>query len=416
MSNPNQANINTFLTGTYSANLTTTFTDIVKNPLNSNALVKVKNISFTNFSETLSATVSVRYFNAAFNNNIFINDKFTIAAKSTRQLISNDISINLNEGEYIQANTNLNNSNVNAVVRFDDLSESTNYTGILASSSYPLTVNYLVVAGGGGGGTGAGGAGGFITGSTVVGSARTEYAITVGGGGRGANSLVFSTSGSNSSIGLSPAITSTGGGYGGTVSPTSSENSGAPGGSGGGGGNWSGAKPGGSGNTPPTSPAQGCPGGSGVEAYAGGGGGGASAAGTNAPSSGIGGVGGDGRSSSISGSPVCYAGGGGGGSTTGQPAKSGGNGGGGAGGVGTSTLNGIPGTQNTGGGGGGAGRDSSSGANIGQAGAGGSGIAILSYPGQQRATGGTITCAAGNTIHTFTSSGNLTFSAFCFFS
>jgi hypothetical protein len=43
-------------------------------------------------------------------------------------------------------------------------------------------------------------------------------------------------------------------------------------------------------------------------------------------------------------------------------------------------------------------------------GAGGSGIVIISYLGPQRATGGTITCVAGNTIHTFTGSGNICFS------
>jgi hypothetical protein len=39
---------------------------------------------------------------------------------------------------------------------------------------------------------------------------------------------------------------------------------------------------------------------------------------------------------------------------------------------------------------------------------GGSGIAIISYPGSQRGTGGTVTSANGNTIHTFTSSGTYT--------
>jgi hypothetical protein len=39
---------------------------------------------------------------------------------------------------------------------------------------------------------------------------------------------------------------------------------------------------------------------------------------------------------------------------------------------------------------------------------GGSGIVIISYPGSQRGTGGTVTSAGGNTIHTFTSSSTYT--------
>lgn len=415
MSNPNQANINTFLTGTYSANLTTTFTDIVKNPLYSNALIKVKNISFTNFSETLSATVSVRYFNAAFNNNIFINDKFTIAAKSTRQLINNDISINLNEGEFIQANTYSNNSNVNAVVRFDDLSERTDYTGIVAS--YPFPVNYLVVAGGGGGsgsnaddrGRGGGGAGGFRTGVESV--SQTTYVICVGAGGSGYVGGYPGGPGNSGSNSMFSTITSTGGG-GGFIC-------GCPGGSGGGGaGNGTIDGCGGLGNTPPTTPSQGNPGGFGKEAppnYGGGGGGGAGAIGQNGGTT-FGGNGGAGCYSTISGSNIAYAGGGGGGAHN----VVGGGGLGGVGGGGPGRSNGVTGLSanvNTGGGGGSTGGGPPYTAYTGICGGpGGSGIVIVSYTGQRRAIGGTVTCCAGNTIHTFLSSGNLTFSAFCFFS
>jgi hypothetical protein len=40
--------------------------------------------------------------------------------------------------------------------------------------------------------------------------------------------------------------------------------------------------------------------------------------------------------------------------------------------------------------------------------AGGSGVVIISYYGSQRGSGGTVTTASGNTIHTFTSSGTFT--------
>jgi hypothetical protein len=41
-------------------------------------------------------------------------------------------------------------------------------------------------------------------------------------------------------------------------------------------------------------------------------------------------------------------------------------------------------------------------------GAGGSGVVIIAYAGVQRGTGGTVTSAGGNTIHTFTTSGTFT--------
>lgn len=56
------------------------------------------------------------------------------------------------------------------------------------------------------------------------------------------------------------------------------------------------------------------------------------------------------------------------------------------------------------GGGGGVGWDTVAGTG-GTGGTGGSGIVIISYPGNQRGTGGSVTSAGGNTIHTFTSSG-----------
>jgi hypothetical protein len=149
-------------------------------------------------------------------------------------------------------------------------------------------VDYLVVAGGGAGNTrGAGGAGGARAGmscrpapATYIACgglpvSATTYPITVGGGGAASNgsNSVFST------------ITSTGGGRGGAFgSPPG--NVGQPGGSGGGGG----AQliptpgPGGTGNTPPTSPSQGNPGGAGSTDQAtftnGGGGGGWATAGS----------------------------------------------------------------------------------------------------------------------------------------
>lgn len=237
---------------------------------------------------------------------------------------------------------------------------------VIASGSY--TGSYLVVAGGGGGsnsGFGGGGAGGYLT-STATLSPGTTYTITVGSGGSTSGS-----SGSNSSI--SSIATAIGGG-----GPATS------GGSGGGGG--------GSGTV-----GQGNNGGGNVSG-AGGGGGGAGAVGVDASgySSGgsgesTGGNGGVGVASSISGSSVYYAGGGGGGKNVfAGPGGQGSNGTGGG-----DTLNR---------GGGGQGSVVNAGPSPAQG--GGSGIVIISYSGAQRGTGGTVTTAGNNTVHTFTTSGS----------
>jgi len=252
-----------------------------------------------------------------------------------------------------------------------------------------VTANYLIVAGGAGGGTwttsgntsgGGGGAGGYQANTTTL-TTTLSYTITVGAGGASA------TNGSNSSFGVLTA--SVGGGAGGSAAVGSS------GGSGGGGGTSTTTSiAGGSGTS-----GQGSAGGTGTTDNAtyrqGGGGGGAGAVGSNGAAS-SGGAGGTGNASSITGTSVTYAGGGGGGGTV---VGAGGSGGGGAGGSGS---NGTSGAANTGGGGGGSAHVSPY-----TAGLGGSGIVIISYAGAQQFGGGVVSSAAGNTIHTFYTSGTL---------
>ena len=259
------------------------------------------------------------------------------------------------------------------------------------------TVSYTVVAGGGGGGTagGGGGAGGFrevktpvtpYTASPLDGYpsapnrvtvTATSFPITVGGGGAGTPGSQGGGRGTSGTNSIFSTITSAGGGGGGGNGGAS----GISGGSGGGGSNnpcQPGNSPinGGSGNTPPVSPAQGFAGGNGLPGTAcnaGGGGGGATAAGANSSQGGtaLGGAGGAGATTNITGSPVARSGGGGGG---GQPGAAGGTGGGGAGGP-DGANPATAGTVNTGGAGGGGGR----GGGYGPGAAGGSGIVIIRY-------------------------------------
>jgi hypothetical protein len=279
-------------------------------------------------------------------------------------------------------------------------------------------VDYLVVAGGGGGGSntsgsaitgGGGGAGGYRESSgtasgcysaSPLGSgvsslpvSGTSYPITVGSGGAGGPSVGCGTGGDGSSGNNSvfSTITSTGGGGGrGRNSPTQPLSVGIVGGSGGGvDGNASACRPGGAGNTPPVSPAQGFRGGNAIAPngiWASTGGGGATAAGgDNSPTSSST-PGGAGATSSINATSTARAGGGGAGSAfSGSPvstptaAGSGGIGGGGNGGT-NPAVAGTAGTVNTGGGGGSPGSNISGGPGTAINGAaGGSGIVIIRY-------------------------------------
>ena len=199
------------------------------------------------------------------------------------------------------------------------------------------TVSYLVVAGGGGGSAGpsggGGGGGGFREyrgpvsgcyavsplngnpGGTAVTVTAQPYPITVGAGGVGPGPG-SPADGNRGGPSVFSTVTSTGGGGGAVCGSSVGPNT--PGGSGGGARYYQPA--GGTGNTPPVSPAQGQPGGAGSPPgttgnYPAGGGGGATEAGVAGPSSGPSpsGRGGVGATTSITGSAVARSGGGGGG-------------------------------------------------------------------------------------------------------
>ena len=271
----------------------------------------------------------------------------------------------------------------------------------------PVTVEYLVVAGGGSGGGGGagsgggGGAGGYRTnysGTALVLSTATNYTVTIGAGGASGG---LSQQGNNGNDSTFNNITSTGGGRGGYASSPQGSSTGGSGG--GGGGNNGTGQSGSSGNTPSTTPSQGNSGGNGVGNpvyyWGGGGGGGATNAGVTATGNSPG-NGGAGASNSITGSAVNYAGGGGGGSwTSGTSNGIGGDGGGGTGGKGAGSA-GNNGDANTGGGSGGGGQDSASGV-------GGSGIVILRYPNSFTISGlsGTTTTVGTDSVTKFTTAG-----------
>jgi len=287
---------------------------------------------------------------------------------------------------------------------------------LLTSPTSLSSVEVLVVAGGGaggaaenntnGGGGGGGGAGGVVYSPTFPVTASTSYPVIRGAGGLpNTISQGYGNNGENSSFGTLVAIGG-GGGGGGDLEGAGGTVPALPGGSGGGAGGdvtteISAAGTPGQGNA---GGARGSPGNN----RAGAGGGGAGQPGSNGArginNTGRGGSGGNGVAYDISGTTTFYGGGGGGGASSnassGVQSSVGGLGGGGAGAGDTAAFQG---TNFTGGGGGGG-----YGAFGLGGGGGGSGIVIVRYPGGPLATGGTITSVAGNTIHTFQSSGTFT--------
>ena len=186
----------------------------------------------------------------------------------------------------------------------------------------PVTVDFLVLAGGAGGGGGGGGAGGYRTsvgtsgGGGAAESAQTlvlstNYTVTVGAGGAaGSNIAAYGGTGGNS---VFNTITSAGGG-GGAGGGQGSAYAGAAGGCGGGGAAYlTGNTGSGGAGTANQGYAGGAAQGSGGDYGSGGGGGAGSVGQTVSGSTGGGTAGGDGGSgvaSSITGSSVTYGAGG----------------------------------------------------------------------------------------------------------
>jgi len=277
----------------------------------------------------------------------------------------------------------------------------------IAIADASVTASVLVVAGGGGGGAnepagsgdaaGGGGAGGLINATSMVFEGATTYTVTVGAGGIAGTGSVAPTAGDNSSVtGTGIALTSYGGGKGGTEAFGQSSGGGNGGSGGGANNNHSASYPGGIsvylGSSYVSLYRQGYDGGNtltdSTSYRAGSGGGGAGGAGVTRTSN-TGAAGGPGVSIAYSGDPITYATGGSGGTWKGS-------------------ANGSAGATNTGNGGGGASSATAATQYVG--GAGGSGISIIQYPSPVAlATGGTITSFVkfGTTyqVHTYTASG-----------
>jgi hypothetical protein len=268
-------------------------------------------------------------------------------------------------------------------------SQNFRLTAYRLQQSIPLRASSaltLLVGGGGGSYSGGGGGGGLVL--TALPLTPGSYNVVVGAGGN---------TGGNGQTSSLANIIAYGGGAGGAYGSSYTTISGSNGASGGGGGATN------AGSFVVNSGSAiyinqfnlGNNGGRGAY-YAGGGGGGAGTTGTDGVINTVGGNGGQGLLVSITGIPTYYAGGGGAGGYYPTVPGVGGLGGGGS----ASFSTPQPGAPNTGGGAGGGLQSSGT--------SGGSGIVVIRYFGDPVATGGTITSVDGDTIHTFTSSGNFT--------
>jgi hypothetical protein len=225
-------------------------------------------------------------------------------------------------------------------------------------------VDFLLVGGGGAGtrwSVSGGGGGGGVRRLNARTIAAGTHAIVVGSGGAVPMNADQHAAGiGDGGISSFAGEAAGGGGTGGSRDLGLAASAGRAGASGGGGGGYNDSiAPGGAGNTPDTSPAQGFAGGAGANegiTARGGGGGGAGGAGGAAVYGGASGAGGIGAIDSITGADVRYGGGGGGGGGFGNAGGAGGLGGGGSGGDGDTVLP-TAGVEGLGGGGGGGGHN-----------------------------------------------------------
>jgi len=226
---------------------------------------------------------------------------FTPGADGGSALTNYEYALSTNSGATYGAFTALNPADTSSPIDITGLANNTTYSiklravstagsgaessAVSVTTNQNIPIDYLVVAAGGGGSTiigGGGGAGGFRT-STVTKSVATTYAVSVGGGGKGATGYQDNAvneagyPGFNSSF---DNISSTGGGgaYGWALAPSTTpagQNTfRITGGSGGGGsGQNNSTWAGGTGNLGGYTPVEGYAGGTANDPYGAGGGG-----------------------------------------------------------------------------------------------------------------------------------------------
>lgn len=107
MANPNIANVVSILGKTAVSALTTITSNVITNATNSNTVIKLENISISNYSNTtVSANVTVNRGGLSY----YLAGSLSVPLGTTLVVLARDTSMYLEEGDVLQANCSTNNT------------------------------------------------------------------------------------------------------------------------------------------------------------------------------------------------------------------------------------------------------------------------------------------------------------------
>jgi hypothetical protein len=107
MAAPNILNLNSITGKTATANVTTSYSNVIVNAASSSTLVKINNILLSNYTAN-AAVANIVLTRSGVNN--YLGGSISVPGQSVLILIGKDTSFYLEEGDYLQANTSTNNS------------------------------------------------------------------------------------------------------------------------------------------------------------------------------------------------------------------------------------------------------------------------------------------------------------------
>lgn len=119
MAQPNIVGVTTIRGDTAVQNVTTVAANVVANPANSNAVLKINTLLVSNANGNSSADITATFFRTGVEYRLA--HTIAVPADSTLVLISKDTSIYLEESDYIRLNASANNF-LHAVCSYEEIS------------------------------------------------------------------------------------------------------------------------------------------------------------------------------------------------------------------------------------------------------------------------------------------------------
>lgn len=119
MAQPNIVNVATIFGDTAVMNVTTVASNIVANPASSGKVYKINTLLISNIDGANTCNITVGYFRGGIEYRIL--STVDVPADSTLVAISKDISIYLEEGDYIRLSAAANND-LNAILSYEEIS------------------------------------------------------------------------------------------------------------------------------------------------------------------------------------------------------------------------------------------------------------------------------------------------------